>query len=81
MARLPGHIPDNAQPIRMDSSPDQKRFSEMKDLTKQRGACIGVWLTSSVAPTGWWDRAYIYDPKVDDTFLITSDGTVTRPSN
>src|SRR5215217_559694 len=27
MACLPGHIPLNAQPTRMDSSPDQKRFS------------------------------------------------------
>ncbi len=27
MACLPGHIQANAQPTRMDSSPDQKRFS------------------------------------------------------
>jgi hypothetical protein len=28
MARLLGHIPVNAQTTRMDSSPDQKRFSK-----------------------------------------------------
>lgn len=37
----------------------------MEKIVRDRGACLGIWITSSVAPTGWWDTAYVYDPTQD----------------
>ena len=48
---------------------------DMQRIVAERGACLGIWLTSSVAPTGWWDQAYVYDPARSETFKMLPGGS------
>src|SRR5215203_6039336 len=61
MARLPGHIPVNAQPTRMDSSSDQKRFSNIRNteavMLPRLSNTIIDHLPSSVRSPGYERRA------------------------
>jgi hypothetical protein len=49
---------------------DVPSVDEMKKLVKERGACTGIWMTSSFVPQSWWDRAYVYDSRSDKITLF-----------
>ena len=49
----------------------------MQALTRQRQACLGIWLNSVPVPTGWWNQGYVYDPAEGTTSLIDPSGAAT----
>src|SRR3954470_8843823 len=52
MARLLGHILVNAQPTRIDSSSDQKRFSYLRSLLVQAARVLLLW------PAKWRQHSF-----------------------
>jgi hypothetical protein len=55
----------------VENVPDEQK---MQTLTRERNACLGVWLTSSPTPIGWWNKAYVYDPVLNHFVVVTFDG-------
>ncbi len=49
---------------------------DMQRIVKDRHACLGIWLTSFVAPSGWWDQAYIFDPVRNQTLRQMPNGSL-----
>jgi hypothetical protein len=61
----------------VENVPDEQK---MQTLTRERNACLGVWLTSSPTPIGWWNKAYVYDPVLNHFLVVTFDGIAVLPT-